>query len=125
VNPYLERLRKTNLDSTQREYLAIIQANLEGVTAPFVHHLSSKLFNLSSREISVANLILEGRGTKEIADILCISSNAVEFHRKGIRRKLGIRNKKVSLRTRLLSLEPNCMYQQFHAWKNNRNTPAQ
>ncbi len=122
VNPYLEKLRKTNLDSTQREYLAIIQANIEGVTAPFAHHLSSKAFNFSSREISVANLILEGRGTKEIADILCISANAVEFHRKGIRRKLGIRNKKVNLRTRLLSLEPNCLYQQFHAWNNHRKS---
>jgi DNA-binding CsgD family transcriptional regulator len=120
VTPYMEKLRKTNLDSAQREYLSIIQANIEGVTAPFAHHLSSKSFNFSSREISVANLILEGRATKEIADILCISTNAVEFHRKGIRRKLGIRNKKVNLRTRLLALEPGCLYQQFHAWNNHK-----
>lgn len=120
VNPYMEKLRNTNLDATQREYLAIIRANIEGVTAPFVHHLSSKSFNLTSREIGVANLILEGRGTKEIADVLCISPNAVEFHRKNIRRKLGIRNKSVNLRSRLLSLEPNCLYQQFHAWNRCR-----
>jgi len=121
INPYLERLKRTNLDSDQQEYLAIIQTNLDGVIAPFVHHLSSKFFNLTSREIGVANLVLEGRGTKEIADVLCISPNAVEFHRKNIRKKLGIRNKKVNLRSRLLSLEPNCVYQQFHAWKSNRN----
>jgi DNA-binding CsgD family transcriptional regulator len=117
VNPYVDKLKKTNLSAEQREYLAIIQANLQGVIAPYVHHLSSKFLNLTSREISVANLVLEGRGTKDIADVLCISSNAVEFHRKNIRKKLGIRNKKVNLRSRLLSLDPNCVYQQFHAWK--------
>jgi DNA-binding CsgD family transcriptional regulator len=121
ISPFLEKLKNTNLDANQREYLAIIQTNLDGVIAPFVHHLSSKFLNLTSREIGVASLVLEGRGTKEIADILCISPNAVEFHRKNIRKKLGIRNKKVNLRSRLLSLEPNCVYQQFHAWKSKRN----
>lgn len=100
VTPYVEKLKKSNLDSHQREYLAIIEANLNGVIAPFVHHLSSNFFDLTSREIGVANLILEGRGTKDIADVLCISPNAVEFHRKNIRKKLGIRKKKVSLRSR-------------------------
>jgi DNA-binding CsgD family transcriptional regulator len=117
ISPYLEKLKQTHLNSEQREYLAIIQANVQGVVAPFAYHLSSKFFNLTSREIGVANLVLEGRGTKEIADVLCISANAVEFHRKNIRKKLGIRNKRVSLRTRLLSLEPHCVYQQFNAWK--------
>jgi DNA-binding CsgD family transcriptional regulator len=124
INPYVEKLKKTSLNEEQRQYLAIIQANLEGVIAPYVHHLSSKFFGLTSREINVANLILEGRGTKEIADVLCISPNAVEFHRKNIRKKLGIRNKRVSLRSRLLSLEPNCMYQQFHAWRGSGNEPS-
>jgi PAS domain S-box-containing protein len=123
VTPYLAKLQRSNLDPEQKRYLTIIRANLEGVTAPFVHQLSSKFFNLSSREINVANFILEGRGTKEIADILCISSNAIEFHRKNIRRKLGIKNKRVSLRSRLLSLEPNCIYQQFGAWKSDVEDP--
>ncbi len=119
ITPYLEKLKKSNLDSYQREYLAIVQANLQGVAAPFVHHLSSKFFDFTSREIGVANLVLGGRGTKDIADVLCISPNAVEFHRKNIRKKLGIRNKKVSIRSRLLSLESNCKYQQFHACKSD------
>ncbi|MGC8660655.1 MAG: helix-turn-helix transcriptional regulator, partial [Desulfomonilaceae bacterium] len=121
VNPYLTKLKNSNLDSRQKEYLAIIEANLDRVIAPFVHHLSSNFFNLTSREIAVANLILEGRDTKDISDLLCISPNAVEFHRKNIRRKLGIRNKKISLRSRLLSLGPSCIYQQFHAWKSHKN----
>ena len=40
---------------------------------------------------------------------------------KDIRKKMGIRNKRISLRSRLLALEPSCQYQQFHAWKSSRN----
>lgn len=113
VRPYLEKLKKTSLTPEQREHLAVIEANLHCVTSPFMYRLSSKSLNLTSQEINVANLVLEGNATKEIAALLGISTNAVEFHRKNIRKKLGINSKKTSLRSRLLSLEPSCMYQQF------------
>jgi DNA-binding CsgD family transcriptional regulator len=121
VNPYIEKLGKTSLDAEQREFLAIIQTNIQGVTSPLLYRLSSRFFNLTPQEINVANLVMDGKPTKEIADTLCISENAVEFHRKNIRKKMGIRNKRISLRSRLLALEPSCQYQQFHAWKAPRN----
>ncbi|UYO64660.1 helix-turn-helix transcriptional regulator [Acetobacterium wieringae] len=56
------------------------------------------------REIEVSMLIIQGKSTKEIAESLFISNKAINFHRSNIRRKLGITNSKVSLKSSLLDL---------------------
>ncbi len=45
---------------------------------------------LSLREREVLQLIAEGRGTKQVAEALCISTRTVESHRARIMRKLAI-----------------------------------
>ena len=104
VNPYLKRLKNTSLDPQQRAHLELVESNLNDIISPFLHRLSSKYLNLTPREIEVATLVKEGKATKEIAEILNLSMNAVDFHRKNIRQKLGLKNKKANLRTHLLSL---------------------
>ena len=104
VNPYLDRLKNTALDRQQRAHLEIIESNLNDIISPFLHQLSSKFLNLTPREIEVATLVKEGKATKEIAEMLNLSINAVDFHRKNIRQKLGLKNKRANLRTHLLSL---------------------
>ena len=52
-----------------------------------------------------AGLIREGKTTQEIAESLCVSENTVSAHRFHIRKKLGLTNKKVNLRTFLKSLD--------------------
>ncbi len=45
---------------------------------------------LSDREEQIFRLIVQGRSTTEIAEILCISPKTVEKHREHISKKLGI-----------------------------------
>ena len=47
---------------------------------------------LSNREREVFQMIAEGRSTKEIADILCVSVSTVKTHRANIMEKMEIEN---------------------------------
>jgi len=105
ISPHLETLEANLGNSPQLEYVKIIQENIKKITSGFSQKLSSSYLGLSPREIQVADLVRHGRTNKESAGLLNISVNAVEFHRNNLRKKLGIQNKKVNLRTYLLSMD--------------------
>ncbi len=105
ITPYLEKLRKNHLSSALNETcLDIIETQLNNLFSPFSHKLSSDSLALTPKEIQVADLIRDGKTSKEIADILHISKGVADFHRDHIREKLGIKNRKGNLRTHLLSI---------------------
>jgi PAS domain S-box-containing protein len=104
VTPFVEKLKGTGLSGKQKAYMSVIETNLEELVSPFSSMLSINYSSLTPSEIRIANLIKEGRSTKEIALLLNLSPRTVESHRDGIRKKLGIRSKKANLRTRLLSI---------------------
>jgi PAS domain S-box-containing protein len=103
ISPYLERLKKSRLNTNQKMLINILDSNLSNMISPFISKLSSKFINLTPMEIRVANLVKEGQTNKEIAEILCLSKNTIMFHRYNIRRKLGLKNKKINLRSHLLA----------------------
>ena len=105
VSPYLERLKKSRLNTSQKTLIDILDSNLNNMISPFISKLSSKYFNLTPGEVRVANLVKEGKTNKEIAELLYISKNTVLFHRYNIRQKLGLKNKKINLRSHLLSYD--------------------
>lgn len=105
IEPYMETIKNSNLSPRQKSCMDVIDTNLKQIIAPFLQRLSSKYLNLTPKEIQIASLIKEGKTTKDIADLLTSSLDAIEFHRKNIRKKLGIKNKKMNLRSYLLSLQ--------------------
>ncbi len=100
--PHLELLKKSQLNQHQQIYLEILEQNFLEICAPFIQLLSGGIHKLTTTEIQVINLIRQNKVSKEIADFLGVSPRTVEFHRDNIRKKLGIKNKKVNLRAYLL-----------------------
>jgi len=104
VIPYLEKLKNTHLSSAQSAYLSIVDSHLNDIISPFLVKMSTKYRRFTPKEIQVATLVKDGKTTKEIASIMNVCSGAVELHRNHIRTKLGLTNKKMNLRSYLLSL---------------------
>jgi PAS domain S-box-containing protein len=102
VLPYLEKIRKNNLNVQQNLCLDIIEKNLGEILSPLLKNMQQ--FNLTPREIQVAFLIKDGKTTKEIAKTLGIGKGSIDTHRKNIRKKLRL-NRTSNLQSRLCSLE--------------------
>ena len=104
ITPYIDKLKQTSLDPKQRAFLSIIENNVADIISPFISKAISTNAYLTPQEIQVASLVRSGAQTKEVAELLDISVNAVNFHRKNIRAKLGLKNEQINLRSFLLSL---------------------
>jgi PAS domain S-box-containing protein len=105
LEPFIERIKNTELNDRQQYLLNIIDQNIQEVISPLTRRLSMGNLALTSTEIKIANLIKHGHISKEISKILNISPKIVDTHRKNIRKKIGIDRKKVGLRSYLLSME--------------------
>jgi PAS domain S-box-containing protein len=104
IVPYIEKIRRTKLDDQQKAILSIIESYLNEIISPFTRKMSLKYLNLTPTEIQVANLIRHGSNSKEIAEFMGLSPRTIYNHRKNIRKKFGLENKKTNLRSHLLSL---------------------
>jgi PAS domain S-box-containing protein len=105
IKPCLDLLKKTRLDTEQMTYVGILESHISDMASPFIKKLSSKFYNLTPREMKVASLIKTQKSTKEIAELLGISTSAVVFHRHNIRKKLGLVKSSTNLRSFLQSLQ--------------------
>ena len=105
IGPYLDRLRKSRLSTDQMTLISILESNLNNIISPFISQFAARHINLTPTEIRVANLVKEGKTNKEIAALLCLSKNTILFHRYNIRKKLGIKNKKINLQAHLMSVD--------------------
>ena len=105
ITPYMGKLKRIQSDAKQSAYIDILESNLNEIVSPFVRNLEATLSRLSRTEIEVAHLVRQGQTTKKISEILRLAPSTIDFHRNNIRAKLGVKNKKIGLRTYLCSLE--------------------
>lgn len=104
VFPYLDKLAGSELAGDGRTYLNILRTNLEDLLAPMRHRRFARYADLTPTEVEIADLIRQGRSSKEIAHHLNVSTSAVSFHRNNIRRKFGLLNRGTNLQAYLNSL---------------------
>ncbi|PIE68054.1 MAG: hypothetical protein CSA23_00645 [Deltaproteobacteria bacterium] len=104
IMPYIEKLEVSQMSARSKTFLEILKSNLKDIISPFSRRLSATYLKLTPKEVLVANLIKDDKSTKEIATILTISESSVQFHRHNIRRKLGLIEKKINLKSYLQSL---------------------
>ena len=93
ILPMLGRLAKPLAATPEAIYLDAAVRSLREVVSPLAPALGSVTEagpQLTPREREIAGLIRVGRSTSEIAEALYISPTTVSFHRKNLRRKLGL-----------------------------------
>ncbi len=106
VVPHLTKLRVARQgDEGLRHHLDLIEANLARITSALASRLVQELDTLTPAESEIAQMVMEGKTTKEIAVTLSRETSTIDFHRNNIRRKLGIANRRRNLRSYLQSLQ--------------------
>ncbi|MHC4476649.1 MAG: LuxR C-terminal-related transcriptional regulator [Planctomycetota bacterium] len=104
VLPYVEKLKNSHLKPKEKTLVEIVDTHLNDIISPLLQRFSNAKILLTPQEMQVAALVKDGKTSKEIADILNVSETTVNFHRKNLRIKFGLRNKQTNLRSYLLSM---------------------
>ncbi|RIA56075.1 LuxR C-terminal-related transcriptional regulator [Dichotomicrobium thermohalophilum] len=104
VWPSLAKLRsRLAHDPAAATYLDMIEDGLNAISTSRSGDLTTILERLTPAEQEVAQMIMRGLSTKDIARTLAREPSTVEFHRNNIRKKLGLRRSGRNLRSLLLS----------------------
>ena len=101
----LKKLKEISTSKNQLNFIEIIEANIKEITSSFSQKLSTRYINFTASELQVSDLIRKDFTNKEIAKQLNIAEETVSSHRKHIRKKLGLTNKKTNLTSFLKSLQ--------------------
>ena len=97
VTPQLNHLRK-DLDKNQRDIIDSVIFNINHV---FYMPGNELIRKLNSREYKVGQYIVQGMTSKEIADIMGMSTRTIESCRLSIRKKLDMNSTSLNLRAEL------------------------
>ncbi len=104
ILPYIDRLKESRLNEKDKTLVNIIDDHLQDIISPLLQNINNADIMLTPQEIQVASLVKDGKTTSEIADILFVSESTISFHRKNLRRKLGLKTRQANLRSFLLSM---------------------
>ncbi len=101
ILPILEKMRR---ERDNEKYADILMNLMKDLASSYGINLTNGNVKLTPREIEICNMVKAALTNKEIANLLNISSQTVEWHRKKIRQKLGIVSKGTNLSSYLQEL---------------------
>ena len=100
----LPLLAKMRLKGASRKYIGLLKRHLGDLASPYARKITQSRLGLSPREIEICDMLKGGVSSKDIAELLGISHETVEKHRRHIRKKLGISKKNINLVSYLQSM---------------------
>jgi len=104
ILPDLNAIAAGKLGQRQRILLDNVSRSIDDIASPLGRRFAMDARHLTPTETRVANLIRQGRTTKDIADLMGVASSTIDFHRLNIRKKLKLTNKRINLQSYLKSL---------------------
>lgn len=104
VRPHLAKLAEGKLSDRQVALLEALSRSLDQITSPLSRRFILEASRLTPVESQVAELIRQGKSTKEIAALLGVAGSTVDYHRLNIRHRLGLTKKGLNLQSYLKSL---------------------
>jgi len=97
VIPSVQKLAAEENSEIREMYLNILRDQLTGLTKTSGSISNADMVKLTKSEIQVCQMIQSGSSSKDIAEVMNISFETVQTHRKNIRKKLGLSGKDVNL----------------------------
>ena len=97
-------LKKLKIKGALPKYIKLLEHHLKELTSSFGRKITQRSTRLSSREIEICDMIKGGLSSKEISELLNVSYQTIDKHRRNIRKKLAIAKKKVNLTSFLKKL---------------------
>ena len=96
VLPSLERIESENDPAIRKGYVTVVKDQLTRLL-PRDSGGMPLLLKLTQMEMKVCQFIQSGHSNKGIADLLTLSVETIQTHRKSIRRKLGLHGRSANL----------------------------
>ena len=100
----LPLVKKLRLKGASQKYAALLELHLKDLAASFGRKITDQQTGLSPKEIEICNALKGSLTSKEISELMGISSKTVDCHRRNIRKKLALTGKKINLHTHLKAL---------------------
>lgn len=95
--PAVDRIKREKSEQARLSYLDILKDQLISLTSGTSSELDGRLLKLSKTELKVCNFIRSGLESKEICEVMNLSFDTIQSHRKNIRKKLGLKGRENSL----------------------------
>jgi PAS domain S-box-containing protein len=97
IQPILDELKTGNLSEPHLHLIEALEFKMKHITSIFDLNSRNNVTHLSPREMEICQMICTGKDSHDIAKALGLTYNTVIVHRKSIRKKLGLKQKKQNL----------------------------